>query len=43
MFNKNYEEIEFSNVNKNYIENHKGIPNIGGFINDLENDVIIVE
>ena len=26
--NKNYDELEFTNVNKNYIENHKGLPNI---------------
>ena len=43
MLNKNYDELEFTNVNKNYIENHKGLPNIVDFINDLDDDVIIVE
>ena len=43
ILNQKFDENEFTNVNKKFVENHDGIADIFDYINDLDDDVVIVE
>ena len=43
MLNKKFYENEYTNDNKNFVENHNRIVDIIDYINDLDDDVFIME